>query len=85
MAFTKERKISFLEQAKANLMAYYAPEKVIGDPIKRRENKNLLDAIGKGDEKARLTCEAKRIALNTFFKELLEIGTDINDLLEDKT
>lgn len=78
--FSIDRKLEFMELAKKSLLSEYSTAKTF-DKIKRMELQNIIDSILAGNEKSRLKAEAKRIALNTFFKELLEVEMEIEELL----
>lgn len=81
--FTKEQRDEFKKQAELNLLARYNPIKNIGNEIKMNECRGIIAEIKADGNNARLISEAKNIALNQFFKDLLEMDMSIEDLFED--
>lgn len=79
--FSEERRLDFKNQAKSMLLAEKKIQiektpSIIGIRNLKSIIKSLEENSGCQDEVIR---EAKRIALNTFFKELVDIGQDIRD------
>lgn len=78
--YTESQRADFKRMAKSNLNREFNPVNSINNSIKMFENKKILSEINANEDNARLISEAKKVALNHFFKELLEIGSEIEDL-----
>ncbi len=78
--FPIERKKEFMLIAEKNLeVQLQASKDVAADIYERRKIEQQL--IHLVNEKDKIICEAKRIALCIFFKELIEFDQDIKDML----
>jgi hypothetical protein len=78
--YTEEQRADFKRIAKSNLNREFNPINSINNSIKMLENKKILAEVNGSPDNARLISEAKKVALNHFFKELVEIGSEIEDL-----
>lgn len=80
--YQEARRQMFKEQAKRNLQRFYNPVTVIGNTGKQSDFKKILSGLENGSEQDRIIIEAKKIALNTFFADMVELGEEIETLLE---
>lgn len=78
--FTVEQKEDFKRIALINLKNEYNPIQHIGNFVKVSEVKTILNEIESDDKNARVIAEAKKTALNHFFKELADMEMEITDL-----
>lgn len=81
--FTSEQKEIFKSDAKHKLIKEFNPLKHIGNFVKINECKLIIEGLNNGSENSRIISEAKNIALNQFFKELLEMDMNIIDLFNE--
>lgn len=82
--FSDEQKADFYRLAKAELMKQYNPVLHVGNVVKMNECKSIIAEITSGgDQNTRVKVNAKKIALNQFFKELAEMEMDITDLFAE--
>lgn len=80
-SFTKEQKKDFMIRAKSRMLDYYAPEKHIGNDIKMKEMMKIYAQVKDEDSNIRVIGEAKRLALEVFFKDLQASGKEILELI----
>lgn len=80
--FTEEQRSNFKERAKAIVIAEFNPEKHFGNDIKMKEAMKMVNSVKSGTQEQRVIAEAKRIALNEFFADLLKSGNEIEDLFK---
>lgn len=78
--YSEDQRNDFKRMAKAALNSQYNPSNSVGNAIKMNEHRHILKEVNSSDDNARLISEAKKLALNHFFKELKEIGSEIQDL-----
>lgn len=82
--FSDEQKADFYRLAKAELMKQYNPVQYVGNVVKMNECKSIIAEITNGgDQNTRVKVNAKKLALNHFFKELAEMEMDITDLFAE--
>jgi hypothetical protein len=82
--FSIERKTEMFEQAKEKIKAKANPSYAVNANERTAFTLILeqIEANGK-DVKERIRVEARKIALNTYFKELIEMETELIDLIEN--
>lgn len=74
----------FMRIAKADLIKEYNPLKHVGNVVKVNEFKAIIAEITSGgDDNTRVKVAARKLALNHFFGELLEMETEITDLFAE--
>lgn len=83
--FSNQRKSEFMEAAKKSLKARHNIGRAV-DMVQKKAFKKALAALERADSKntdgnMMVVREAKRIALQTYFEELTEIGSTIEDEL----
>lgn len=78
--YSEDQRNDFKRMAKVALNSQYNPSNSVGNAIKMNEHRHILKEVNSSDDNARLISEAKKLALNHFFKELKEIGSEIQDL-----
>lgn len=78
--FTNERKLEMLKDAEAKIKAGMVDSMQSAlSAIERNKIKADMDGLSSKD--TRIKAEAKRIALNTFFRELVEVGTELTEII----
>lgn len=77
--FTEEDKIEFWKNAKQNVFKYYSRPTI--DIDRAKENRQIIEALKANREHTLFWVEAKKIALNKFFHDMVEMDTDISDLI----
>ena len=83
LSYTSDQMEDFRRMAKMNLEKRYNPLNHVGDFVKVSEVKAILTQIRNEDKNARVESETKLIALNHFFAELLEFGSEVQDLFTE--
>lgn len=84
ISYSKEQYADFLRIATADLKKEYNPLLHVGNPIKANEFKAILNGIlTEGDNNSRVKVSAKKIALNHFFAELVNMEMEITDLFAE--
>lgn len=79
--YSDEQMADFMRMAKSDLVKEYNPLKHLGNVVKTNEYKAIIAEITTGgDGNARVKVSAKKIALNHFFGDLMQKGTEITDL-----
>ncbi len=82
--WAKGRKFEFLRQAQSQLIEEHKNVKdSMKDKIKRRDIQDALEGI-KNTQSTEVVSRAKRIALNTYFSDLTEMGIELNEKMENK-
>lgn len=81
--FTIEQKEDFKRIALINLKSIYNPTQHVGNVVKVNEARSILNEIESSSHNSRLIAEAKKIALNQFFKDLLDMDMNVEDLFAD--
>lgn len=80
--FNIERKKEIVKLAEAKVRLLITDKMAVAiSEIERAALKNKLCSISSKDEEVRSEC--KRIGLNIFFKELVETGTELSDLINN--
>lgn len=78
--FTNERKLEILKEAEVKVRAEMTDKiQMAISGIERNKIKSDMDGLT--DKDIRIKAEAKRIALNTFFRELVEVGTELTEII----
>jgi len=82
ITFTNEVKHGFMKQARQNIEARNNPATASSLP-ERNKMRAFLDQLEAGDDtaEAAIRSEAKKIALVEYFRGLVEMGVEINELL----
>lgn len=83
LSYTSDQMEDFRRMAKLNLEKKYNPLNHVGDFVKVSEVKAILTQIRNEDKNARVESETKLIALTHFFGELLDFGTEVQDLFTE--
>lgn len=79
--FTKDQKEDFRRMATLNLQKQYNPLQHMGNVVKMNECKAIIEEMKvQGDKSTRILVEARKLALNQFFKEMVEMEVEIEDL-----
>lgn len=82
--FTTERKKDIIKKAEANIRSEMMGKiQVALSSIERNKIKAEMDGLS--DKDIRIKSEAKRVALNLFFKELVETDTELSDYINENT
>lgn len=83
IVFTKERKWEFVEQARQQLAAEKEAEKANSDYFKRKHLATIIESIQNEGTIPMVSIRAKKIALNTWIRECIEMEITPEQILEN--
>lgn len=79
--FNAERKRKYITEAKVKLIAEHSEKIGTSNPEKAKKLKEEIGKIHAGLCDEPILCEAKRLVLNAYFKELIEFGTELKTII----
>ncbi|MND77475.1 hypothetical protein D3C80_691560 [compost metagenome] len=84
--FTYEQKVKFGKEARKNVKERLTKErlKAVGNEVSLREIANDLKIVENEPKSILVINEAKKLALQSFYNELIEMEVDLEDLLNGK-
>lgn len=82
ITFSAEEKKQFMHVAKSQLLKTHDPNKHIGDDLKMKEVMKIAESIRADENNIRIIAEAKRLAVDKFFQNLVDNNIELWDLFK---